>query len=96
MSEVKPDQDPAVLRELTALYYSDRIGVLVKKLLATDDRAVASHAAYLIGLHGSAEDPTGAGSATKEVAGGVEQPSGGSGRATPGPNRARNHLGVGK
>lgn len=56
ISELKPDQDPAVLRELTALYYSEAIGVLVKKLLATDDRAAASLAAYLIGLHGSADD----------------------------------------
>jgi len=56
ISELKPDQDPAVLRELTALYYSEAIGVLVKKLLATDDRSYASNAAYLIGLHGSADD----------------------------------------
>jgi hypothetical protein len=56
ISELKPDQDPAVLRELTALYYSEAIGVLVKKLLATDDRSAASLAAYLIGLHGSADD----------------------------------------
>jgi hypothetical protein len=56
LSELKPDQDPAVLRELTALYYSEAIGVLVKKLLATDDRSAASTAAYLIGLHGSADD----------------------------------------
>jgi hypothetical protein len=56
ISELKPDQDPAVLRELTALYYSEAIGVLVKKLLATDDRSWASLAAYLIGLHGSADD----------------------------------------
>jgi len=56
ISELKPDDDPAVLRELTALYYSEAIGVLVKKLLATDDRSWASNAAYLIGLHGSADD----------------------------------------
>ena len=56
ISELKPDEDPAVLRELTALYYSDAIGVLVKKLLATDDLAQASTAAYLIGLHGSPDD----------------------------------------
>lgn len=56
ISELKPDQDPAVLRELTKLYYSEAIGVLVKKLLATDDRSYASNAAYLIGLHGSADD----------------------------------------
>lgn len=45
-----------MLRELVALYYSDAIGVLVKRLLATDDRSTASTAAYLIGLHGSAAD----------------------------------------
>ncbi len=56
ISELKPDEDPAVLRELTALHYSDAIGVLVKKLLVTDDRSWASNAAYLIGLHGSADD----------------------------------------
>ncbi len=56
ISELKPDQDPAVLRELTKLHYSDAIGVLVKKLLATDDRSWASNAAYLIGLNGSADD----------------------------------------
>ena len=67
ISELKPDEDPAVLRELTALYYSEAIGVLVKKLLATDDRSAASMAAYLIGLHGSADDQAGAGSATKAL-----------------------------
>jgi hypothetical protein len=56
ISELKPEQDPAVLRELTALYYSEAIGVLVKKLLATDDRSWAGNAAYLLGLHGSADD----------------------------------------
>ena len=56
VSELKPDQDPAVLRELTALHYSEAIGVLVKKLLVTNDRSWASNAAYLIGLHGSADD----------------------------------------
>jgi hypothetical protein len=56
ISELKPDQDPAVLRELAKLHYSEAIGVLVKKLLATDDRSYASTAAYLIGLHGSADD----------------------------------------
>jgi len=56
ISELKPDQDPAVLRELTKLHYSEAISVLVKKLLATDDRSYASTAAYLLGLHGSADD----------------------------------------
>lgn len=56
IAELKPDQDPAVLRELTGLYYSEAIGDLVKKLLATDDLSWAGSAAYLIGLYGSAED----------------------------------------
>ena len=56
ISEVKPDQDAAVLGELTALHYSEAIGVLVKNLLVTDDRSWASQAAYLIGLHGLADD----------------------------------------
>ena len=56
ISELKPDEDPAVLRELTALYYSEAIGDLVKKHLMTDDRSWASNAAYLIGLHGSVDD----------------------------------------
>ncbi len=56
ISELNPDQEPTVLRELTELYYSEAIGVLVKKLLATDDRAAASMAAYLIGRHGYADD----------------------------------------
>ena len=54
ITQLKPDEDPAVLRELTRLYYSEAIGVLVKKLLATDDPSWVSNAAYLIGLHGSA------------------------------------------
>jgi hypothetical protein len=56
ISELKPEQGSDVLRELTALYYSEAIGDLVKKQLATDDLSWASNAAYLIGLHGSAED----------------------------------------
>jgi hypothetical protein len=56
IAELKPGEDPALLRDLTALYYSDAIGDLVKKLLATDDLMQASTAAYLIGLHGSPDD----------------------------------------
>jgi hypothetical protein len=56
VSDLKPQEEPAVLRELTALYYSDAIGVIVKKLLETDDVSAASHAAYLLSLHGSAGD----------------------------------------
>jgi len=56
ISELKPGEDPAVLRELTALYYSEAIGDLVKKQLATNDLSWVGNAAYLIGLHGSVED----------------------------------------
>jgi hypothetical protein len=56
IAELKPEQDPAVLRHLAALHYSEAVGVLVKKLLATDDRTWVGSAAYLMGLHGSADD----------------------------------------
>jgi hypothetical protein len=56
LAELKSEEGSDVLTELTALYYSEAIGVLVKKLLATDDLAAVSNAAYLIGLHGSADD----------------------------------------
>jgi hypothetical protein len=56
VAELKPGEDPAVLRELTSHYYSAAIGAVVKKLLETNDAASASHAAYLIGLHGVAGD----------------------------------------
>ena len=56
VAELKPGEHPRLLSELTALYYSDAIGALLKKLLETDDFAMASHAAYLIGVHGAAGD----------------------------------------
>ena len=56
ISELKPGDEPAVLNNLTALYYSKAIGAIVKRVLETDDAAAASHAAYLIGLHGFAGD----------------------------------------
>ena len=56
VAELKPGEYPQVLSDLTALYYSDAIGALLKKLMDTDDPARASHAAYLIGVHGSAGD----------------------------------------
>ena len=55
-AELKPDESSDLLRYLTELYYSEAIGDLVKKRLATDDLSWASNAAYLIGLHGSADD----------------------------------------
>ena len=56
VSEFKPGHTSWILAELTALYYSDAIGVILKKLLETDDHAHASHAAYLIGREGAAGD----------------------------------------
>jgi hypothetical protein len=56
VADLKPGEYPQVLSDVTALYYSDAIGVLLKKLLETDDAVMASHAAYLIGVHGSAGD----------------------------------------
>jgi hypothetical protein len=56
VAELKPGEDPAVLRELTSHYYSPAIGGVVKKLLETNDVASASNAAYLIGIHGLAGD----------------------------------------
>jgi len=46
----------AMLADLAALYYSDSIDALVKKFLEVDDARLASHAAYVIGLHGGAAD----------------------------------------
>jgi hypothetical protein len=47
---------PQMLTEVTALYYSDAIGALLKQLLDGDDVRLVTHAAYLIGVHGSASD----------------------------------------
>jgi hypothetical protein len=56
VAELKPGEYPQVLSDVTKLYYSDAIGELLKKLMDRDDPAIASHAAYLIGVHGSAGD----------------------------------------
>ena len=56
VAELKPGDYPQVLVDVTALYYSDAIGALLKKLMENDDPALASHAAYLIGVHGSEGD----------------------------------------
>jgi hypothetical protein len=45
VSELKPGEYPMLLSELTALYYSESIGTLLKKLLERDDPGIASHAA---------------------------------------------------
>ena len=56
VAELKPGEYPQVLSDVTTLYYSDAVGALLKKLMDTDDAPMASHAAYLIGVHGSAGD----------------------------------------
>jgi hypothetical protein len=56
IAELKPEESSDLLRDLTESYYSEAIGDLVKKRLATDDLSWASNAAYLIGLHGSGDD----------------------------------------
>lgn len=56
VSELKPGQYPQLLSELTELYYSESISALLKAIMETDDPSLASHAAYLIGRHGSSGD----------------------------------------
>ena len=56
ISELKPSENTSLLSKITSLYYSESIGVLLKKLLETDDVALVSHAAYLIRRHGAAGD----------------------------------------
>jgi hypothetical protein len=51
-SQQQPNEYPRVIDEVTKHYYSDSIGVLLKKDLESDDPARASHAAYLISEHG--------------------------------------------
>ena len=56
VADLKPGEYPQMLADLTALHYSDGIGAFLKKLMETSDYALASNAAYLIGVHGSAGD----------------------------------------
>lgn len=56
VSELKPGQYPEILSDLTELYYSEAISKLLKEILETDDPGLASHAAFLIGRHGSSGD----------------------------------------
>ena len=56
VAELKPGEYPQILSDMTALYYSESMSVLLKKIMQTDDPPLASHAAYLIGKHGSAGD----------------------------------------
>ena len=56
LSELNPGQHPSLLLGITSLYYSESIGVLLKKHLETDDLEVVSQVAYLLGKHGLAGD----------------------------------------
>lgn len=56
VTELKPGEYPQILSDMTTLYYSESMSVLLKKILQTDDPPMASHAAYLIGKHGSPAD----------------------------------------
>ncbi len=56
VADLQPGEYPQVLTDVTALYYSDAMGALLKKFMETDDAVTASHAAYLIGVHGAAGD----------------------------------------
>jgi hypothetical protein len=56
LAELQPGQDFNFLPALTKLYYSDGIDALLVKRLNMDEPQAASTAAYLLSLHGSAED----------------------------------------
>ena len=56
VADLKPGEYPQILSDLTGLYYSESMSVLLKKIVQTDDPPMASHAAYLIGKHGSPGD----------------------------------------
>ncbi len=56
VAELKPGVYPQILSDITTLYYSESMSVLLKKIVQTDDPPMASHAAYLIGKHGSPGD----------------------------------------
>jgi hypothetical protein len=56
LADLQPGQDFNFLPELTHLYYSDGIDALLVKRLNMDEPQAASTAAYLLSLHGSAQD----------------------------------------
>jgi len=56
VAELKPGEYPQLLWDITALYYSESMSALLKKIVQTDDPRLASLAAYLIGKHGSPGD----------------------------------------
>lgn len=56
VAELKPGEYPQIVSDIAELYYSESMSVLLKKFVQTDDAPMASHAAYLIGKHGSPGD----------------------------------------
>ncbi|HBB98256.1 MAG TPA: hypothetical protein DC054_22970 [Blastocatellia bacterium] len=56
LTETPPGQEFNFLPELTRLYYSDGIDALLRKRLESNEPQIVSNAAYLISLHGSADD----------------------------------------
>jgi hypothetical protein len=56
VADLQPGESPQLLSDVTKLYYSDAIGELLNKLMEKDDPAMASYAAYLIGVHGKTGD----------------------------------------
>ena len=56
LAELRPGQSPQLLSDITRLYYSEALGLLLKKLLETDDAAKSSHDASLFCFHGAASD----------------------------------------
>jgi hypothetical protein len=56
LDEVKPGEDFNFLPQLTRLYFSEAIDVVLRKRLESGEPEAASNAAYLISLHGPAGD----------------------------------------
>jgi len=56
LETLAPGQDFNFLPDLTRLYFSDGLDALLRKRLESDEPQIASTAAYLISLHGSAAD----------------------------------------
>lgn len=56
LARVKPTEEFNFLPKLTALYYSEAIGNLLKKRLELNEPESAGIAAYLLGKYGTAED----------------------------------------
>src|SRR5258706_237075 len=56
LETLAPGQDFNFLPDLTRLYFSDGLDALLRKRLESNEPQIASTAAYLISLHGSAAD----------------------------------------